>query len=100
MRYLQWDPAKARANEEKHGVSFEEAATIFDDPLLLLHEDEKHSRDELRLIAIGESDADRVLFVVFTERRSKSHEEEICRILSARAASKKERQRYFKAPAP
>lgn len=95
MVYFQWDVAKAIRNFAKHGVSFSEAATLFFDPEIMLTSDEKHSVKEERLIALGRSQSNRVLFVAFTYRRSGSYEKEIYRIISARSANKDEKQVYL-----
>ncbi|MFQ5593279.1 MAG: BrnT family toxin [Anaerolineae bacterium] len=63
--HFEWDINKATANVAKHGVSFEEAATVFRDPLAAIFDDEDHSDDELREIIIGHSDAHRLLLVWF-----------------------------------
>lgn len=89
---FQWDPEKAKANLRKHGVSFEEAASLFSNPQTLVWADNTHSIDEPRSIAIGISTNDRVLAVVFTIRSGDA--EEITRIISARAASQKERTAF------
>jgi uncharacterized protein len=88
-----WDPQKAILNFEKHGVSFEEAVTIFGDPEGLDWEDLEHSGLESRLKRLGLSEERRVLIVVYTIRRMKSGNEAI-RIISARQASRKERKAY------
>ena len=62
---FEWDPRKAAANRRKHGVSFEEATTVFDDPAALLLADLEHG--EPRIVAIGTSSRQRVLFVVSVE---------------------------------
>jgi len=82
-------------NLEKHGVSFEEAAPIFADPEGLDWEDIEHSQLESRFKRLGVSLKGRVLIVVYTFRRAKNGEEKI-RIISARRASRKERQAYFR----
>jgi hypothetical protein len=84
-----WDPRKAAGNRRKHGVSFEEAATVFDDPFVLLMADVEHG--EPRIVAIGSSNDRRVLFVVSTDWES-----EVVRIISARRATRKERWAYEK----
>ena len=89
-----WDTRKAIINFEKHGVSFEEAATIFADPEGLNWEDWAHSASEPRYKRIGTSIAGNVLIVVYTVRRTKDGKETI-RIISARRASRKERKAYF-----
>ena len=84
-----WDPAKARANRRKHGVSFEEAASVFIiDPLARIHDDPDHSEGEVREIIVGFSAAGRLLLVSFTQRG------ETVRIVSARAADPWERRRH------
>jgi len=88
-----WDAQKAIANYEKHGVSFEEAATVFADPEGLDWEDLRHSHLERRSRPLGVSAAGRVLLVVYTLRRLKNAQETI-RVISARQASRKERQAY------
>ncbi len=88
-----WDVGKAIRNFEKHGVSFEEAATAFADPDGLHLEDSKHSKKELRFYRIAKSSEGRVLTIVFTVRMFSDGKETI-RIISARQASKKERQAY------
>ena len=81
-----WDPDKADRNARKHGVNFEEASTVFSDPLALVIEDESHS-ENARII--GESLAARVLLVVFVER-----DLDLVRLISARRATRHERRRY------
>jgi uncharacterized DUF497 family protein len=84
-----WDPAKARANLAKHGVSFEEAATAFGDPLSVSIVDPDHSSpDEARFLLLGHSSAGRLLVVAHTEAGDD------IRLISARLASRRERQRY------
>jgi uncharacterized protein len=88
-----WDARKALRNLAKHGVSFEEAVTVFADADALEFEDEEHSSTELRSIRIGFSLLGRILFVVYTVRRMK-HGKEAIRIISARQATRKERKAY------
>lgn len=91
-RYV-WDPKKAASNFYKHGVTFEEAAFAFNDPNAIFLEDLLHSSStEIRESIIAEG-IDRVLFVVFTVRM----DDESLRIISARRANRKERNRYEKA---
>jgi uncharacterized DUF497 family protein len=85
--------SKAIANFEKHRVSFEEAATIFADTEGLDWQDLTHSNQEIRYKRIGLSIERNVLLVVYTVRRSRDGKETI-RIISARSASRKERQAY------
>lgn len=90
---FEWDPLKAAGNLAKHGVSFEEAATVFGDPLGLDWEDLAHSQHEQRFKRIGKSVLGRILMIVYTVRRNE-HGKETLRIIGARQASKKERQAY------
>jgi uncharacterized DUF497 family protein len=85
---FEWYPPKARSNRKKHGVSFEEATTIFGDKRILEIPDRDHSEDELRFIGIGRSDQNRLLFVNFTVRNDK------VRVISARQAEPWERREY------
>ena len=68
---FEWDEAKARGNLKKHKVSFEEASSIFGDPLALTIPDPLHSEEEDRFITLGESQRRRLLVVVYTERGDK-----------------------------
>ena len=86
--YFEWDRVKAAANLRKHGISFEEAASVFKDPQLRIQFDNEHSDTEDRYLAIGRSRTMNVLLVVHTERRSAT------RIISARLATTTERQIY------
>ena len=79
------DDAKAAANRRKHGVSFEEAATVFLDPLAHVFDDPDTAHGETRLLLVGLSAARRMLVVVHVERR------EVLRIISARPANTRER---------
>jgi uncharacterized DUF497 family protein len=88
-----WDTGKALANLKKHGVSFEEAVTVFSDPEGLDWDDPEHSLSEHRSKRLGLSFTGRVLLVVYTLRRMKNEKETI-RIISARQASRKERKAY------
>jgi len=81
-----WDGRKAELNARKHGVTFEEAATVFSDPLAVILEDESHP-ENARII--GESIAARILLVVFVER-----DRDVLRLISARRATRHERRRY------
>jgi len=88
-----WDAFKALKNYQKHGVPFEEASTVFSDPDALDWEDLEHSRIERRGKRLGLSIESRVLLVVYTLRRLRDDTETI-RIISARQASRKEREAY------
>ncbi len=85
---FEWDQNKADANLSKHGVSFDEAITVFDDPLCLDFFDPDHSYYEYRYIIIGQSSDNRLLLVSYTE-----HGESV-RIISAREATRRERKDY------
>jgi uncharacterized DUF497 family protein len=85
---FEWDEKKAAANFEKHGVSFEEAQTVFDDPLYVDFFDPDHSFDEQRYIIIGESRQGRLLLVSYTERDNAT------RLISARELTGSEREAY------
>lgn len=91
MRYrFIWDQVKAAANIiNHHGISFDEASTVFNDPLARIFDDETHSFNELREIIIGHSVNNRLLLVCFTEGSP-----DIIRIISARTLTRKERQAY------
>ena len=93
-----WDTAKAITNFEKHGVSFEEAASVFADPDGLDWEDVEHSEGESRRKRLARSAAGRIVLLVYTVRRSKDGKEAI-RIISARQSSHKERKAYARPPA-
>jgi uncharacterized DUF497 family protein len=66
----EWDQSKAAVNLKKHGVSFEEAKTVFDNPLAVIFDDEVNSIDERREIIVGHSQQNRLLLIAFTERSS------------------------------
>ena len=86
---FEWDDNKAAANLQRHGVSFEEAQTVFYDPLARIFDDEAHAVEEHREIIIGHSINTRLLLVCFTERAPS-----LIRIFSARPATRKERKDY------
>jgi hypothetical protein len=90
-----WDGQKAAANLAKHGVSFDEAATVFGDPVALDGPDIRHSAEEARFLRLGRSVLDRLLIVAYTQRKA-GHGETI-RIISARRASRRERTAYSRA---
>lgn len=85
---LEWDEGKNAANIQKHGVSFEEAATVFGDPLSDTFDDPDHSTEEYRFITIGTSEKGRLLMVAHTDR------EDRIRIISARELTGQERRSY------
>jgi len=86
---FEWDRLKAAANAKKHKVTFDEASTVFADPLARIFGDPEHSADEHREIIAGHSILGRVLLGCFTER-----EADVVRVFSARQATRKERQDY------
>jgi uncharacterized DUF497 family protein len=87
MRF-EWDENKAALNLVKHGVSFEEAATVFGDPLSDTFDDPDHSVEERRFVIIGVSQKGRMLIVAHTD------EEEVVRLISAREATRVEKEFY------
>jgi uncharacterized protein len=89
---FEWDDDKAASNQRKHRVRFEEAASVFADPLAAIFDDVVHSDEELREIIIGHSAKKQLLLVCFTERAG------AIRIISARRATKRERQDYEENP--
>jgi len=86
---FEWDQRKASSNLQKHGVSFDEASTVFGDRLACIFDDETHSVQEQREIIIGHSTRHRLLLVCFTEKA-----ENVVRIISARSTTKREREDY------
>jgi len=86
--HFEWDTGKAAANLGKHGVSFDEAATVFADVLSATARDPDHSRGESRLLTFGMSSTGRILVVSHTDRGA------IIRIISARPATRYERKIY------
>jgi uncharacterized DUF497 family protein len=87
MRF-EWDPGKARINRRNHGVSFEEACSVFYDPLAATGIDPDHSEGENRLITFGTSSRSQLVVVAHTER------EEVIRVISARVATRSEKHLY------
>jgi uncharacterized protein len=83
---FEWHPLKAKRNIEYHGITFEEASTVFDDPLAIITPDFAHSVEEQRFICFGNSEQGRLLTVAFTERG------DIVRIITAREVTPKERR--------
>ncbi len=84
-----WDPRKARSNERKHGVTFEEAQSVFSDENALLLEDSEHSKEEPRFLLMGLSSSLRILVV--------SHalpDDDTIRIINAREATRSEKRQY------
>jgi uncharacterized DUF497 family protein len=85
---FEWDENKATANFKKHGVTFEEAATVWQDYFNIELIDHKHSLEERRFYMIGESEQNHLLVISFTERENK------VRIITARLMTPKERREY------
>jgi uncharacterized protein len=85
---FEWDPQKAEANQQKHGISFHQAATIFGDPLAITFADQDHSLDESRYLTFGLSRFNQLLAVSHTYRGTK------LRIISARLMTRQERKIY------
>ena len=88
MRF-EWDPKKAASNVRKHGISFDEAVTVFKDPLAFIFDDAAHSEQEHREIIIGMSTLRKMILVCFVERI-----ENTVRIISARPATRQEIKDY------
>jgi uncharacterized DUF497 family protein len=83
---FEWDDAKAKRNLRKHGVSFEDAVTVFDDPMAVTRDDPDHSEDERRFLTIGSSRASQLLVVCHSDRPGR------IRLISARKANRRERR--------
>jgi uncharacterized DUF497 family protein len=83
-----WDPEKAEANRKKHGVSFDEASTVFRDPLARLVDDPEYSGEEERFVLFGEAETGRLLAVMHTDRGGR------LRLISAREMTRSERSQY------
>lgn len=90
MIRFEWDPAKAKANIRKHGVTFEEAQSVFYDEFAIQFFDEEHSTEEDRFLMLGLSASARLLLVCHCERQAGS----VIRIISARLATKSESAFY------
>ncbi len=88
MVNFEWDPGKARQNRRKHRVSFQEAATVFGDPLAVTYPDPDHSLSEQRFITVGMSSVGRILIVAHADRH------ENIRIISVRKTTQRERKQY------
>lgn len=89
---FEWDPDKEIRNLEKHGVSFYEARTVFDDALFVAFADPDHSIGEERFLIVGQSEHRRLLVVAYTERPERH-----IRLISAREATRRERRYYEEA---
>jgi uncharacterized DUF497 family protein len=88
---FEWDNRKAQSNKRKHGITFEEASTIFSDSLSITIPDPSHSISEERFVTVGMSVSDKLIVVVHTNRG------DIIRIISARRATRREREQYEQA---
>ena len=91
--HFEWDASKAVSNQSKHVVSFELAATVFRDPLMISIPDEEHSETEERWITMGQAENSKLLLVVHTYLEI-SHNAANVRIISARPATKHEQRQY------
>ncbi|HBL32042.1 MAG TPA: hypothetical protein DD490_34905 [Acidobacteria bacterium] len=89
MRFT-WDTSKAKRNLEKHGVAFDEASTVFGDPLAGTIPDKEHSSGEFRAATLGYSKQGRLLVVVHSEDEA----QDVVRLISAREATPRERKSY------
>jgi hypothetical protein len=85
---FEWDLAKAASNRSKHRVTFEEAVTVFGDPLASTIRDPDHSEDEARFITLGRSTKEKLMVVCHTDRGGRA------RLISARKATRRERRQY------
>ena len=85
---FEWDKKKARSNARKHGITFEEASTVFGDALSLTIPDPAHSESEERFVTMGNSHRGKLVVVVHTERGDN------IRLISARPANRRERRKY------
>lgn len=92
MIRFEWDLVKARTNQRKHGVSFEDAMHVFDDPWALFEQDRAEETGALRWQALGVAGG--VLFLLVAHTVREEGEDEIIRLISARRATRRERKRY------
>jgi uncharacterized protein len=88
---VEWDPVKAELNRRAHGVSFDEAVTVLEDPLSMTWRDPDHSETESRFLTIGLSSRGRILMVAHTDRG------QAIRLITARRATRGERKVYEEA---
>lgn len=89
---FEWDPDKAASNFAKHGITFHEAATVFDDPLAMTYHDPDHSQDEDRFITFGQTSTGKSVSVVHVDRDDRT------RIISAREMTRRERSQHEQLP--
>ena len=87
---FEWNKAKTRANFQRHGVSFDLAKTVFNDPFAIERLDDREEHGEERFVIVGAAEGKALLFVAYTER------EERIRIISARRATQSEQDDYFR----
>ena len=92
-QHFEWDQTKATSNRRKHGVSFEQASSIFFDPLMLSIPDDEHSHTEQRWITMGQTSNNKLLVVIHTYQEPNNQTATI-RIISARPATRHEQQQY------
>lgn len=91
---FEWDPFKAKRNNKKHGISFEQATSVFRDPLAISVFDEDHDEEEERWITLGKTTDGTLLVVVHTFREMSSQDGTTLRIISARKATRGEQKDY------
>ncbi len=91
--HFEWDASKAATNERKHRISFDLAATVFRDPLMISIPDEEHSETEERWITIGQAENSKLLLVIHTYLEISSNAANV-RMISARPATKHEQRQY------
>jgi uncharacterized protein len=94
--HFEWDSDKDGLNLKKHGISFEQAQLVFNDPLSISIPDTAHSNDEERWITIGQAGSVYLLVIIHTYRDTR--DEEVIRLISARKATAKERKQYMNLP--
>ena len=93
VQNFEWDQTKATSNRRKHGISFEQAATVFRDPLMLSIADDDHSQTEQRWITMGQMKGGELLIVIHAHQQI-NHQTATIRIISARLATRHERRQY------
>ena len=91
--HFEWDAIKAASNQRKHGISFDLAATVFRDPLMVSIPDEEHSKSEERWIPMGQAENSKLLLVIHTYLEISSNAANV-RMISARPATKHEQRQY------
>ena len=91
--HFEWDATKAASNQRKHGISFDQAATVFRDPLMVSIPDEEHNETEERWITMGQAENSKLLLVVHTYLEISANAANV-RMISARSATKHEQRQY------